>query len=179
MSNMTGNLREYDSVSVSSATPITLSHHNCIVDVTATGGAVTITVPAATTLPDGFRVTVSRNIASDSNVTLAGGVVATLISTDSAREIQSDGTNWIVLSLGNAGVQGWQGSQGAQGVVGVGSQGPQGDNPGSQGPQGNQGNQGDIGYQGTPGDMTGTQGNQGNQGNQGSQGMAGLAGESG
>jgi hypothetical protein len=103
MATLSGNLREAGVTAVNTGYAVTMANHNSVLDVTATGGAVAVTLPGASTVGNGFHVTIQRNTASDSNVTVGAPVSATLTASDSVRELYSDGSNWLTVARGGSG----------------------------------------------------------------------------
>jgi hypothetical protein len=154
-------------------------------------GAVTITLPAASTAAAGFIYAIEdeSGVAATNNITITpngtdkiNGVNASVKITANYGRIALYSTGaspggWFVeyntSLLGVQGNQGFQGTAGSNG--GVGSQGNQG-NQGTAGTGGGAGSQGNQGNQGTAGSNggVGTQGNQGFQGFQGASGGAGA-----
>jgi hypothetical protein len=101
---MSGQQIERAFVPVSTNTTVGITHHNAILLVTASTGIVTITVPAASTMPIGFQVTVVRATGSTYNVQVSGGYSQTLTATDPQRSIACDGSAlWSMLGGGAGG----------------------------------------------------------------------------
>ena len=97
MSNKAGQVRELMVIAVTSDTTVAdYVHHNTLLDVTATSAIVTITLPAAATMPNGFTVIINRNSGSTKDVAIAGGATATLTATDYQRKYTTNSTAWIV-----------------------------------------------------------------------------------
>lgn len=91
-----GHKRESLVMPINTDTGITLAHHQRVLDVTAgVGGDVTITVPAAGSLPDGFECVVRRNAASASNVVLQTGVSRTLTEDGEGVILVADSGGWV------------------------------------------------------------------------------------
>ena len=104
MSAMSGQQVERAFVPVSTNTTVGITHHNAILLVTASTGIVTITAPAASTMPNGFQVTVVRAAGSSYNVQVSGGYSQTLTAADPQRSIVCDGSAlWSMLGGGAGG----------------------------------------------------------------------------
>jgi len=90
---------------VSAGFNVTPSYAGFLIDVTATGGAVTITTDAAATLAQGFTFFVRRNSASDSNVvinpngaeTIDGNATLTLTLSNEIVQIGCNGSVFLLL----------------------------------------------------------------------------------
>lgn len=96
MASKSGQIRELKVIAISSDTTVAdFAHHGTLLDVTATSAIVTITLPAAATMPNGFTVTIRRNAASTKNVAVAGGATATLTESDTLAVYTTDSSAWI------------------------------------------------------------------------------------
>jgi len=95
-------------VPINTDTGLTIAHHQRVLDVTAgVGGDVTITVPAAGSLPDGFECVVRRNAASANDVILATGVSRTLTEDAEGVILVADSGGWIYYpTIGPTGAAG-------------------------------------------------------------------------
>jgi len=90
---------------------VTPSYAGYLLDVTASGGTVTITLDAAATLASGFRFYVRRKAGSDSNVvidpsaaeTIDGAATLALTDDDELVEILCNGTLFFSLSTSSCG----------------------------------------------------------------------------
>lgn len=99
MAELSGNLREGGVVAVNTGTTLSIAHHNCVLDVTATTSPLTISTAS---LPNGFRCWIRRNSASDSNVVV--GALKTLTAAGETCELITDGSAWLVLERGTTSV---------------------------------------------------------------------------
>jgi len=96
---------------VSAGFNVTPSYAGFLIDVTASGGAVTITMDAAATLAQGFSFYVRRNSASDSNVvidpngaeTIDGNATLTLTLSNEIVQIGCNGSNFLILDSSTPG----------------------------------------------------------------------------
>jgi hypothetical protein len=99
MASKSGQLRELRVISVSSDTTIDdNAHHGCMLNVTATSAIITITFPAAATMPNGFTVIINRDSSSSKDITLSGGVTNTLNNIDYRASYSTDSTSWFLVS---------------------------------------------------------------------------------
>lgn len=120
MSQMSGQQTERAFVAVSTNTTIGLTHHNAILLVTASTGIVTITVPAASTMPNGFQVTIVRAAASTYDVQVSGGYSQTLTASDAQRSIACDGSAlWSMIGGGGSGGGGTPDAHAASHAIGA------------------------------------------------------------
>lgn len=100
VSNAMARLSAFTSNRVSKAfadTPYTLLRTDTHVDVDTSGGAVTVTVPAAAAGNNGQAVWVRKTTSDFNAVTLATGVSTTLNTINEAVQIQSNGSAWVII----------------------------------------------------------------------------------
>lgn len=79
-------------------TPYTLLSTTTHLDIDTSGGAVTVTVPAASSTNSGQTVWIRKTTADFSAVTLATGVSTTLNTIGEMVQINSNGTAWVVVN---------------------------------------------------------------------------------
>lgn len=79
-------------------TPYTLLASDTHVDVDTSGGAVTVTVPAASSTNSGQTVWIRKTTSDLTAVTLATGVSTTLNTIGEVVQIQSNGTAWAIIN---------------------------------------------------------------------------------
>jgi hypothetical protein len=100
----------WTTVSKTSNYTVTESDHDKVILVDASGGAVTITLLAAATAGDGFRVAIKKTdnsanavtIDGNSSETLDGSTTSTLSTQYDTDNLICDGSNWhSILNIGN------------------------------------------------------------------------------
>jgi hypothetical protein len=101
MGRLAGSLTERHVLAVNAGYALTIADHQRILDVTASGSDVTITLPAASSIPNGFYVLIRRNAASSTNVVVGAPVSRTLSSAGAVCELACDGGAWQELARGS------------------------------------------------------------------------------
>lgn len=116
---------EVDSVQSSSPVTVTTSDRNTLIPVDASGGAITVDLPAAATAGDGFLLAIKKVDSSSNNVTIDPNGSETI---DGASDLDlenenetaffvSDGTNWRIISRANQPVTVPDASESIKGIL--------------------------------------------------------------
>ncbi len=92
---LAGSKREGGVIAVNTGYSVTMADHQRVLNVTASGAAVEVSIPAAGTLPEGFYVVIRRAAGSDSNVTVTGGVSRSLTGAGESLIVEAGAAEWI------------------------------------------------------------------------------------